>query len=129
MSQLNGKVALVTGGSRGIGAAIAKRLARDGADVAITYVSSPDKANAVVAEIKAAAAAALRFRPTVRTPKQLQLPSTKPSPNWAGSISSSTTPASLLRARSKKCRSPTSIASGTSTCEHRSSPCRRPRST
>jgi NAD(P)-dependent dehydrogenase (short-subunit alcohol dehydrogenase family) len=53
MSQLTGKVALVTGGSRGIGAATAKRLAKDGADVAITYVSSPDKANAVVAEIKA----------------------------------------------------------------------------
>src|SRR3954468_10624561 len=53
MSQLKGKVALVTGGSRGIGAAIAKRLARDGTDVAITYVSAPDKANAVVAEIKA----------------------------------------------------------------------------
>jgi 3-oxoacyl-[acyl-carrier protein] reductase len=54
MASLSGKVALVTGGSRGIGAAIAIRLARDGADVAITYVSSPEKANAVVAEIKSA---------------------------------------------------------------------------
>jgi 3-oxoacyl-[acyl-carrier protein] reductase len=51
MANLQGKAALVTGGSRGIGAAIAKRLARDGADVALTYVSAPDKANAVVAEI------------------------------------------------------------------------------
>jgi 3-oxoacyl-[acyl-carrier protein] reductase len=53
MSSLTSKVALITGGSRGIGAATARRLARDGADVAITYVSSPDKANAIVAEIKA----------------------------------------------------------------------------
>jgi 3-oxoacyl-[acyl-carrier protein] reductase len=52
MSTLKGKVALVTGGSRGIGAGIAKHLARDGANVAITYVSSPDKAKAVVAEIE-----------------------------------------------------------------------------
>lgn len=51
--KLSGKAALVTGGSRGIGAAIAKRLADEGAKVAITYVSAKDKAEAVVKEIKA----------------------------------------------------------------------------
>jgi len=44
--QLKNKRALVTGGSRGIGAAIVKRLAREGAHVALTYVSKPDQANA-----------------------------------------------------------------------------------
>jgi len=44
--QLENKRALVTGGSRGIGAAIVKRLAREGAQVALTYVSKPDQANA-----------------------------------------------------------------------------------
>ena len=43
---LQNKRALVTGGSRGIGAAIVKRLAREGADVALTYVSKPDQATA-----------------------------------------------------------------------------------
>ncbi|WP_261531449.1 SDR family NAD(P)-dependent oxidoreductase [Burkholderia multivorans] len=52
MNRLQGKRALVTGGSRGIGAAIAKRLAADGADVAITYEKSAERAQAVVAEIE-----------------------------------------------------------------------------
>ncbi len=51
---LIGKAALVTGGSRGIGAAIARRLAARGADVAITYAASATKAEGVVAEINAA---------------------------------------------------------------------------
>jgi NAD(P)-dependent dehydrogenase (short-subunit alcohol dehydrogenase family) len=51
--KLSGKVALVTGGSRGIGAASARALADEGASVAISYVASPDKAEAVVRELKA----------------------------------------------------------------------------
>ena len=50
--KLSGKVALVTGGSRGIGAASARALADEGADVAISYVASPEKAEAVVTELQ-----------------------------------------------------------------------------
>ena len=49
---LSGKRALVTGGARGIGAAIALKLAQDGADVAITYEKSAEKAEALAAEIR-----------------------------------------------------------------------------
>src|ERR1700722_10267539 len=52
LSTLTEKVALITGGSRGIGAAIAKRLAKDGASVAITYTKDADAASAVVKAIE-----------------------------------------------------------------------------
>jgi 3-oxoacyl-[acyl-carrier protein] reductase len=59
---LTGKVALVTGGSRGIGAASARALADQGANVAISYVASADKAEAVVRELKAKGVEARAFK-------------------------------------------------------------------
>ena len=59
---LNGKTALVTGASRGIGRAIALRLAEDGANVAVIYAGSADKAKAVVNEITALGVNAKAYR-------------------------------------------------------------------
>jgi len=65
---LEGKKALVTGGSRGIGAAIAKRLAADGATVAITYAGNKAAADAIVAAIQGAGGTAFAFQADAADP-------------------------------------------------------------
>ncbi len=60
--KLSGKAALVTGGSRGIGAAIARSLADEGADVAISYVSNVDKAKSLVRELQEKGVRAVAFQ-------------------------------------------------------------------
>ncbi len=62
MEGLDGKVALVTGGGRGIGASIAKGLAAEGADVAITYLNRRQEAEEVVASISGAGRSSLAIR-------------------------------------------------------------------
>jgi 3-oxoacyl-[acyl-carrier protein] reductase len=72
MTELNGKRALVTGASRGIGAAIAIMLADRGADVAITYESSADKAAKVVNEIEGKRRKALALRADSADPEAVK---------------------------------------------------------
>ena len=68
---LNGKVAFITGGSRGIGAAIARRLAKDGAAVVVTYVNGKEKAEAVASEIVANGGKALALKADNRDASQI----------------------------------------------------------
>lgn len=71
MSSLTGRVALVTGGSRGIGAAIVRRLARDGAHVAFTYREAEESAKAVVADIESYGRTGLSIRADSADPTAL----------------------------------------------------------
>jgi 3-oxoacyl-[acyl-carrier protein] reductase len=72
MSSLTGKRAFITGASRGIGAAIARRLAAEGADIAITYERSAERAEALVNETRALGRRALAFSASSAAPAALQ---------------------------------------------------------
>lgn len=72
MTNLTNKIALVTGGSRGIGAGIAKRLAADGASVAITYTQGADAAAQVMKAIEAAGGKAIAIQADATNAKAVQ---------------------------------------------------------
>ena len=72
MTDLTGKVALVTGSGRSIGAATARRLARDGAAVVVNYAHSADAAAAVVAQITSSGGSAIALRADVARPDDVR---------------------------------------------------------
>jgi 3-oxoacyl-[acyl-carrier protein] reductase len=70
MAKLTGKAAIVSGASKGIGAAVAEKLAKDGAAVIVNYATSTEQADAVVARIRAAGGKAIALRADVSKPAE-----------------------------------------------------------
>ena len=100
--RLAGKVAVVTGASKGIGAGIAKQLAAEGAAVVVNYASSKEGADQVVNEIAARGGKAIAVQGDWRKQKTSSTCLPKQTKYSAGSIFSSTTPAFIASRRSKK---------------------------
>jgi short chain dehydrogenase len=121
---LNGKRALVTGASRGIGAAIAKALAAEGADVAITYEKSADRAREVVRAIESRGRRSAAIQADSADADAVQASVKRRSPSSGGSTSLSTTRAFFAWANSRTSQSRTSTQYWTSTSGRRSSPAR-----
>ena len=72
MANLTGKVAIVTGSSRGIGRAIAERLGRDGASVVVNYAGSQEKAEEVVRAIESSGSKAIAVQADMSNPEEVK---------------------------------------------------------
>jgi NAD(P)-dependent dehydrogenase (short-subunit alcohol dehydrogenase family) len=86
LGSLTGKIALVTGGSRGIGRAIAHKLAAAGCDVTVTYYNSHDQAESLCAEMRAMGRMPARSKETSEIPRAWR----RFSPNFASTSTAST---------------------------------------